>query len=59
MGEFPAGNRGTGPVDIFRWASPFVVLVARFGCLVHKIALYLSMKAGKTDLSKKKKVNPG
>jgi hypothetical protein len=31
-----------------------VVLVARFGCFVHKIALYLSTKVSKTDLSKKR-----
>jgi hypothetical protein len=30
------------------------MLVAKFGCLVPKITLHLSIKAGKTDLSKKR-----
>jgi hypothetical protein len=40
---------------VFTWVDfAFVVVHAMFGCLVHKFALYLSMKAGKKDLSKKK-----
>jgi hypothetical protein len=39
---------------VFAWVGfAFVVVHATFGCLVHIFALYLSMKAGKTDLSKK------
>jgi hypothetical protein len=40
---------------VFAWVGfAFMVVHAMFGCLVHKFALYLSIKAGKTDLSKKK-----
>jgi hypothetical protein len=40
---------------VFAWVGfAFVMVHVTFGCLVHKFALYLSMKVGKTDLSKKK-----
>jgi hypothetical protein len=40
---------------VFAWEGfAFVVVHSMFGCLVHKFALYLSMKTGKTDLSKKR-----
>jgi hypothetical protein len=39
---------------VFAWVGfAFVVVHAMFGCLVRKFALCLSMKADKTDLSKK------
>jgi hypothetical protein len=39
---------------VFAWVGfAFVVVHATFDCLVYKFALYLSIKAGKTDLSKK------
>jgi hypothetical protein len=43
---------------VFAWVGfAFVMVHVTFGCLVHIFTSYLSMKAGKTDLSKKKNTN--